>query len=438
MGEKRSSTGDQSDRPVTSVRSSSSSNDLGDGLSTVMNSKKKKRQSTLNGQLRSFHDAETSVQTETVPAVPLVAPVSNLLTSSPVQQSIPVPPVPVTNDSTRYALSRFPFPPFLIRFHLGNVLPSHIKEDLVNFCKETHQVDIQVLNCRLSRSANIAQEKDFLLYMKDSFSFSFLLEANHWPSLIKNQRFSLPSLPPIPPQLSLLVKNVDLNIDFDDFCSDIKSRYPSIKNVLRMKNKFQCDIRMVKIEFTSSVARDKLLSERKILINYIYYIVDEYLAPFQVLICSKCSGIGHFRNACTQVKSTCKTCCELIDNPNQHRCSNLIKCAHCGAAHRSTSSVCPIIKAYRAELTRKILQPVESAHPVQVLSSTNCNWDHSHPVSNAWFLPRQRDSPPSSNADMMIKLDDLIGKISEVKDHLASLSMKYEKFEKIIDEKQTN
>jgi len=72
-----------------------------------------------------------------------------------------------------------------------------------------------------------------------------------------------------------------------------------------MKNKFQSFIKMVKIEFTSSLTRDKLLIEKKILFNFIYYAVAEYLAPFQVLICSKCSGIGHFRNVCTQVKSTC-------------------------------------------------------------------------------------------------------------------------------------
>jgi len=278
---------------------------MGSLLSTVMNSKKKKNQPITTDQLSHVHqDMETSIFSETVPA-PVIVQAATQSTSPTIQQPMPVQPVPVTNDATRYALSRFPFPPFLIRFNSVNVLPSHVKEELVNFCKQTHRMNIQIMNCRLSRSSNNAQERDFLLYLKDAQSFSFLLDVNHWPQLINNQHFLLPSLPPIPPQLSLLIKDVDLNIDFDDFCSDIKSRYPDIQNIIRMKNKFQSFINMVKIEFTSSLTRDKLLIEKKILFNFIYYAVAEYLAPFQVLICSKCSGIGHFRNVCTQVKSTC-------------------------------------------------------------------------------------------------------------------------------------
>ena len=433
MGKKQGSNVSQSISPTPSIRRSLSSNNIdGDGFSTVMNNKKKKNQLVNFAQSsQTRQDMETSVLSEIGPvAPPIVHDITQSTTTSPTaQHPVPVQPVPVTNDSTRYALSRFPFPPFSIRFNSGNVLASQVKEELVLFCKQTHQIDIQIVNCRSSRSTNNAQEHDFLLYVKDAQSFSFLLDVTHWPLLIKNQHFLLPSLPPIPPQLSLIIKNVDLNIDFDDFCSDIKSHYPDIKNVIRMKNKFQNDIKMVKIEFTSSLTREKCLSDKKILINYVYYATDEYLAPFQVLICSKCSGIGHFRNVCTQVKTTCKTCCELIDNPVQHKCSNLVKCAHCGANHKSTSSVCPVIKAYRAELTRKILQPAQN------VPSTNFNSENSNPVFNWMNLPHQHVPQSSTNIDMLKKFDDLITKISEVKDHLASLSLKHENFEKFIEAK---
>ena len=73
-----------------------------------------------------------------------------------------------------------------------------------------------------------------------------------------------------------------------NFVQILNLKYPDIKNVVRLKNKF----------------------DKRILVNYIYYSIDEYLAPVQVLICSKC--------------------------------------AHCGSNHKSTSASCPIIKAYRA------------------------------------------------------------------------------------------
>ena len=440
---KKSSIIAQSISSTPSIRRSLSSNDIEDEFSTVVHNKKKKNQSITTDQLsHPFQDTVTSIFDEIVPIAPVIDQIGTQSTNDINQQPTPTQPVPaqpvpaqpssVTNDSTRYALSRFPFPPFTIRFDSGKILPSHVKEELVKFCKQTHQVDIQILNCRSSRSNNNAQEQNLLLHLKDAQSFSFLLDVKHWPPLIKNQHFSLPSLPSIPPQLSLLIKDVDLNIDYDDFCSDIKSRYPEVQNVIRMKNKFQHPIRMMKIELTSPGIRDKLLDEKRIVVNLMYYTVAEYLAPFQVLICSKCCGIGHFRNVCTQVKSTCKVCCELMDNPVQHKCSKETKCAHCGGNHKSTSTVCPIIKTYRADLTRKILQPV------QKLSFTNVIPDNPVSVLNLMNVPRQYVSQSFNNIDMMKKLDDLIGKISDVKDHLAGLSVKHGNFEKFVEEKNQN
>ncbi|CAF3961071.1 unnamed protein product [Rotaria sp. Silwood1] len=152
------------------------------------------------------------------------------------------------------------------------------------------------------------------------------------------------------------------------------------------------------------------------------------LTPFQVLVCSKCSGIGHFRNQCTQIQTTCKICCDLIDNPNQHTCSNIIKCAHCGNNHKSTSSTCPVIKAYRADLTRKILHPVPAPSDSSLINS-NTNF------ISILRNPHQQASQPPTNNIMMEKLDDLIHKLSDVKDHLSSLSLKYEKFEQFMIEK---
>ncbi|CAF4864474.1 unnamed protein product, partial [Rotaria sp. Silwood2] len=44
-----------------------------------------------------------------------------------------------------------------------------------------------------------------------------------------------------PPQLSLLIKNVDLRLDFNEFCQEIQTHYPQVKNVIRLKNKFNND-----------------------------------------------------------------------------------------------------------------------------------------------------------------------------------------------------
>ncbi len=194
--------------------------------------------------------------------------------------------VSITNESTRYAQTRCPFPPFILRFKSGKVSIKQVKKGLIDHCKKIHQIDVQVLNCRSSNTVLFNNEYDILIYLKDVLSFSFLLEQGHWPKLLGNESYSFPSSPAIPPQLCLLIKNVDLHLDFGEFCDDINARYPQVKNIIRMKNKFQNDIKMVKLELTSSTIRDELLNKKRININYITYDIVEYLAPANVLICS--------------------------------------------------------------------------------------------------------------------------------------------------------
>jgi hypothetical protein len=81
-----------------------------------------------------------------------------------------------------------------------------------------------------------------------------------------------------------------------------------------------------------------------------------------------------------------------------HDCSKIDKCIHCQQNHKCNSLKFPVVKSFRAELTKKLL-----------------NFNH-HPA-------------------IMMKLNDLIGKISEVKDHLANLALKYDKFEQFMLEK---
>ncbi|CAF4421634.1 unnamed protein product, partial [Rotaria sp. Silwood2] len=46
--------------------------------------------------------------------------------------------------------------------------------------------------------------------------------------------------PAIPPQLSLIMKNVNVRIDFIEFNNEVKSLVPDVKNVIRMNNHASC------------------------------------------------------------------------------------------------------------------------------------------------------------------------------------------------------
>ena len=354
------------------------------------------------------------------------SPVQNVLTLSGPRQ------ISVTTESTRYAQTRFPFPPFIIRFNAGKVTPGQIKEGLTFHCKQNYQMDINILNCRLSnRSSN--NEYDFLLFLKDAISFSLLLDAKNWPDTFGNMNYMFPSSPSIPPQLSLIIKNVDLRLNFVEFSHEIKTNYPQVKNVIRLKNKFNNDIKLVKLELTSATVRDELLSKRKINVGYIVYDIDEYLAPANILICSKCMGLGHFMKQCRQIKSTCRTCGESVDDLKLHNCSNVEKCIHCGQNHWSNSLKCQVVKSFRSELTRKLL----SSNIHSSTSSTNMdnNANHSNfQYFNTDFppMPLPQHPPSNINNSMLTKLDDLLRKITEINNHLSNLELKYNKFEQFM------
>ncbi|CAF4945766.1 unnamed protein product [Rotaria sp. Silwood1] len=337
----------------------------------------------------------------------------------------------ITNESTRFAQTRYPFSPFVLRFGAGKVTSNQVKENLIVIVKKIHQFDVQVINCRLSSNVLSDNAYDILIYVKDAFSFSFLLEQAHWPKVIGGKSYFFPSAPAIPPQLCLLIKNVDLRIDFDEFCFDIKSNYPQVKNIIIMKNKFQNEIKMVKIELTSSSTRDELLNKKRITVNYIIYDIIEHLAPANVLICSKCMALGHFKKQCSQIKETCRTCGEQVDDMKNHNCSKIEKCIHCGQNHKSSSLKCPVVKSFRTELTRKILQLNNHSSPDMNLSKNII-------FNSTKFPPPPPKSSTSSINPMMDKLDELINKLSEVKNHLANLEAKHDQFEQFILEKNRN
>jgi len=188
---------------------------------------------------------------------------------------------------------------------------------------------------------------------------------------------------------------------------------------------------LVKLEFTSAAIRDELLNKKRISINYITYDVTEYLAPASVLICSKCLAIGHFKKQCSQIKETCRTSGDSVDDLKNHNCSEVDKCIHCKQNHKSSSLKCPVIKQFRADLTRKILH-------------LNNNPVHNHNDATKGYTFNPSMFPPPSapqssssflNNPVINKLDELINKISDVNNQLANLEAKHDKFEQFMSMK---
>jgi hypothetical protein len=138
--------------------------------------------------------------------------------------------------------------------------------------------------------------------------------------------------------------------------------------VVRLKNRTLQDLKLVKIEIKLVKVRNEILEHEFITIANTRHKVVEYLALGNVLICSRCMGIGHFQKNCPQQDQvTCKTCGEKCSDITDHACSGVLKCIHFGEAHRSNDSKCRIVKDYRAALTRTL----PTKPPVQLMDNQN-------------------------------------------------------------------
>ena len=178
-----------------------------------------------------------------------------------------------------------------------------------------------------------------LIFVENSDSLVFLHDQSNWPNTLAGCQYTIRS-PSIPPQLSLVIPSVSLQIDWDEFVQEVKEKYPDIANVIRLKNEAQQPVRAVKLEFLSTKLRDEILAAGEISISYVKLKVVKYYAQANVLTCSNCYGIGHFRKNCAQKnESTCKTCGEKCTNWKEHQCSGVLKCIHCEGALVSNDDI---------------------------------------------------------------------------------------------------
>ncbi|CAF1327415.1 unnamed protein product [Didymodactylos carnosus] len=319
----------------------------------------------------------------------------------------------VSWQAERFAETRYPFSPYVLRF-TTDVNEKDLIKQVVKYAKDEKQFDIQLIAHRKSQVNCPPNACDILLFVETTESFAFLLSRDNWPEKISNMNFELKT-PSIPPQLSVVVQNVGFDVNLDEFAGTVKEGLSEAVNFVRLKNRAQRDLKLVKIEFNSATTRSYLLEKKFITVDYIRYPVVEYLALARVLVCSRCMGIGHFQKNCPQKdKVTCKVCGELCDDMNNHQCSGVVKCVHCQQDHRSNATKCPIIKDYRAALTKTLIAHQSSAVYGVAYNSTNFPQLSGRPMTTStpvapWAQlqrqpPQAQNMPDDSQTNMMALL----------------------------------
>ncbi|CAF1559030.1 unnamed protein product [Didymodactylos carnosus] len=88
----------------------------------------------------------------------------------------------ISQQARRFAETRYPFPPFIIRFS-QDVTESIIISDLKNHFRNQHDVTIALIGHRLK------ERRDLLLFVENRESFLLLLDENNWPITISTLKY---------------------------------------------------------------------------------------------------------------------------------------------------------------------------------------------------------------------------------------------------------
>ncbi|CAF1212162.1 unnamed protein product, partial [Rotaria sordida] len=178
------------------------------------------------------------------------APVSTINTVS----------IEISHQARQYAETRYAFPPFIIKFQ-QDINENSILKYLISHYSHNYNFKLNFAGHRLKF------KRDLLLFVNDRESFSMLYDVSKWPLTIDSLNYEkvLPSH--LPPQFSLVLKNVPFDTEIDTLSTNIKSIYPNVINAHRILNKNQQPTTLVRLDINNMNVIDELVEQDYPLLN---------------------------------------------------------------------------------------------------------------------------------------------------------------------------
>ncbi|CAF1540344.1 unnamed protein product [Rotaria sp. Silwood1] len=124
--------------------------------------------------------------------------------------------IEISQQAQHYAETRYAFPSFIIKFQQDNNESSVLKY-LTTHYSYNYNSNLNFAGHRLKL------KRDLLLFVNDRESFSMLYDTSKWPSTIESLNFEKILPNHLPPQFSLVLKNVPFDIEIDTLLTNIKS-----------------------------------------------------------------------------------------------------------------------------------------------------------------------------------------------------------------------
>ncbi|CAF1153135.1 unnamed protein product [Adineta steineri] len=336
-------------------------------------------------------------------------------------------PNEISEQALRFAETRYAFPAFVIKFNI-DVIEKNIIQHLMKHFTMNYNFDIALAGHRMKN------KRELILFASNRESFAMLYDDQKWPNTIDSLMFIKIKPSHLPPQFSLMLRNVPVDMEVNDLLLETKNDYPEIISAHRITNKYNQPTTFVRIDINKVEVIEELRSKKYIYVNYIRITVTEYLAPAKVLVCNKCFRIGHFRSTCPSKIEYCRTCGEGVTNINEHKttCNKIQCCIRCKGSHDSNDVRCPDIKIFRSALTKVLLDPSGAKHHYkqneqphysqryQQLSQVNQQHQLVNQQHQKVSYINNRNAWSTSN-DTNTKIDELSNKINKLDSNLNRL-----------------
>ncbi|CAF0952225.1 unnamed protein product [Didymodactylos carnosus] len=239
----------------------------------------------------------------------------------------------VSTEARRFAETRYPFPPFLVKFK-EDIKESNVINESKQYMEVNYNVQLEFEGYKLKG------KQELLLFVKNRESFVILFGSTNWPSTLCSLDFQLVVPRRLPPQFSIMLRNVAPDMDTSQLLMELQQVYPDIINASRIFNKDNGQTTLVRLDIQSVKIIDELLRKKFVYLYHSRHPVSEYLVP-----------------------AKCKICGLEVDDLKKHReedCDNLSKCVRCNESHDSNGNRCPTIRSYRSILTKQLLRTTET------------------------------------------------------------------------------
>ena len=323
--------------------------------------------------------------------------------------------IEISEQARRFAETRFAFPPFVIKFNQAVDEKTIIKSMVDHFLSE-YKMELNFAGHRLKN------KNELLLFSANRETFIMLFDEQKWPTTIDCTKYEKTIPKHLPPQFSIVLRNVPIDIEINSLLTYIKTDYPDILNAVRITGKNSNPSSLVRLDVQNISVIDKLLSKKFIYYEKLRIPITEYLAPAKVLVCTKCFEIGHFRSACKSDMDRCRKCGVGVPNIKLHRetCTDQLCCVRCRGAHEATDVRCPNIKTYRTLLTKSLLSTAILPTDQQTIRPDYHRNDVDFPVlnGNSKNIPYRTNNLFFNNSK---KMDEMYTKIEHLDDNMNRL-----------------